>query len=84
MNMGEAEPWEDEHTMEDDDDDINSLAHGELEQHRELRHYARLVAWEMPLLSKLAKPFQPPTRDMPLRFRYTTSKRSHNFRKSGH
>ncbi|KAH7419910.1 putative 37S ribosomal protein S24, mitochondrial [Cadophora sp. MPI-SDFR-AT-0126] len=72
MNMGEAEPWEDEHTMEDDDDDINSLAHGELEQHRELRHYARLVAWEMPLLSKLAKPFQPPTRDMPLRFRYTT------------
>ncbi|KAK0109060.1 37S ribosomal protein S24, mitochondrial [Cadophora gregata f. sp. sojae] len=72
MNMGEAEPWEDEHTMEDDDDDINSLAHGELEQHRELRHYARLVAWEMPLLSKLAKPFQPPTRDMPLRYRYTT------------
>ncbi|KAH9218876.1 mitochondrial ribosomal subunit protein-domain-containing protein [Leptodontidium sp. 2 PMI_412] len=72
MNMGEAEPWEDEYTMEDDDDDINSLAHGELEQHREMRHYARLVAWEMPLLSKLAEPFQPPTRDMPLRFRYTS------------
>ncbi|KAL2071582.1 hypothetical protein VTL71DRAFT_12817 [Oculimacula yallundae] len=72
MNMGEAEPWEDEYTMEDEDDDLNSLAHGELEQHREMRHYARLIAWEMPLLSKLAKPFQPPTRDMPLRFRYTT------------
>ncbi|PBP18619.1 37S ribosomal protein [Diplocarpon rosae] len=72
MNMGEQEPWEDEYTMEDDDDDMNSLAHGELEQHRELRHYARLAAWEMPLLSKLAKPFQPPTRNMPLRFRYTT------------
>lgn len=53
MNMGEAEPWEDEYTMEDDDDDINSLAHGELEQHREMRHYARLVAWEMPLLSSM-------------------------------
>lgn len=51
MNMGEAEPWEDEYTMEDDDDDMNTLAHGELEQHREMRHYARLVAWEMPLLS---------------------------------
>ncbi|KAI6710866.1 hypothetical protein JHW43_006597 [Diplocarpon mali] len=72
MNMGEKEPWEDEWTMEDEDDDMNSLAHGELEQHREMRHYARLAAWEMPLLSKLAKPFQPPTRDMPLRFRYTT------------
>ncbi|KAK2625205.1 hypothetical protein QTJ16_005574 [Diplocarpon rosae] len=72
MNMGEQEPWEDEYTMEDDDDDMNSLAHGELEQHREMRHYARLAAWEMPLLSKLAKPFQPPTRNMPLRFRYTT------------
>ncbi|CZS92295.1 hypothetical protein WAI453_000177 [Rhynchosporium graminicola] len=72
MNMGEAEPWEDEYTMEDDDDDLNSLAHGELEQHREMRHYARIIAWEMPLLSKLVQPFQPPTREMPLRFRYTT------------
>lgn len=51
MNMGEPEPWEGEHTMQDDDDDMNSLAHGELEQHREMRHYARLAAWEMPLLS---------------------------------
>ena len=31
-------------------DDITSLAHGELEQHRELRKYARLAVWEMPLL----------------------------------
>ncbi len=58
MNMGEAEPWEDEYTMEDDDDDMNTLAHGELEQHREMRHYARLVAWEMPLLSSLFYWFQ--------------------------
>lgn len=56
MNMGEAEPWEDEYTMEDDDEDINSLAHGELEQHREMRHYARIIAWEMPLLSSMLCP----------------------------
>lgn len=32
-------------------DDISSLAHGELEQHREIREMARIAAWEMPLLS---------------------------------
>ena len=31
-------------------DDISSLAHGELEQHREMREYARIAVWEMPLL----------------------------------
>lgn len=31
-------------------DDITSEAHGELEQHRELREYARLIVWELPLL----------------------------------
>ena len=51
LNMGEPEPWEEEHIMEDDHDDITPLGHGELEQHREMRHYARLAAWEMPLLS---------------------------------
>ncbi|OCL07135.1 hypothetical protein AOQ84DRAFT_295677 [Glonium stellatum] len=59
----------------DDDyygDDITALGHGELEQHRELREYARLAAWELPLLSKLTKPFEPPNKNMPLRFRYTT------------
>lgn len=59
----------------DDDyygDDITALGHGELEQHRELREYARLAAWELPLLSKLAKPFEPPDKSTPLRFRYTT------------
>ncbi|OCK74955.1 hypothetical protein K432DRAFT_429715 [Lepidopterella palustris CBS 459.81] len=53
-------------------DDISALGHGELEQHRELREYARLAAWELPLLSKLAKPFEPPSKATPLRFRYTT------------
>ena len=52
MNMGDPEPWEEEGMMDDDQDDMPSLAHGELEQHREMRHYARLAAWEMPLLSR--------------------------------
>jgi small subunit ribosomal protein S35 len=33
-------------------DDITSHGHGELEQHRQLREYNRLVAWEMPLLNR--------------------------------
>jgi small subunit ribosomal protein S35 len=57
MNMGEPEPWEEEGMLQDDHDDITSLAHGELEQHREMRHYARLAAWEMPLLSSRWYPF---------------------------
>ncbi|KAF2690033.1 hypothetical protein K458DRAFT_412878 [Lentithecium fluviatile CBS 122367] len=53
-------------------DDLTSLGHGELEQHRELREYARLIAWELPLLSQLARPFEPPTSATPFRFRYTS------------
>lgn len=34
-----------------DEDDITSMAHGKLEEIREMRHYARLAVWEMPLLS---------------------------------
>ncbi|KAI1806733.1 mitochondrial ribosomal protein [Daldinia bambusicola] len=55
-----------------EEDDIMSLAHGKLEEYREQREYARISAWEMPLLSKLARPFEPPTAEQPLRFRYTT------------
>ncbi|KAL8873564.1 MAG: hypothetical protein Q9174_000980, partial [Haloplaca sp. 1 TL-2023] len=72
MAMGEIDEQD---SGEDDDfegDDITSTAHGELEQHREIRDYARIAAWEMPMLSKLAKPFVPPSQDQPLRFRYTT------------
>ncbi|KAI9681577.1 MAG: 37S ribosomal protein S24, mitochondrial [Trizodia sp. TS-e1964] len=72
INMGETDL---EGTGEDDEmdnDDITSIAHGELEQHREMRQYARIAAWEMPLLSKLSTPFQPPTDEQILRFRYTT------------
>jgi small subunit ribosomal protein S35 len=37
-------------------DDLTSHGHGELEQHRELREYARLIAWELPLLSRTSTP----------------------------
>lgn len=33
------------------EDDILSLAHGKLEEFREYREYARVAAWQMPLLS---------------------------------
>ncbi|KAI1081252.1 mitochondrial ribosomal subunit protein-domain-containing protein [Whalleya microplaca] len=55
-----------------DEDDILSLAHGKLEEFREYREYSRVAAWEMPLLSKLARPFEPPTTNEPLRFRFTS------------
>lgn len=55
-----------------DVENISSLAHRELEQHKELREMVRIAAWEMPLLSQLAKPFSPPTEDQVLKWRYTT------------
>ncbi|KAF7547100.1 hypothetical protein G7Z17_g7957 [Cylindrodendrum hubeiense] len=61
-----------EELEEFDEDDITSMAHGKLDQVREMRNYARLAVWEMPLLSKLAKPFVPPTEGEVLRWRYTT------------
>ncbi|KAK8089205.1 hypothetical protein PG997_004166 [Apiospora hydei] len=54
------------------DDDIMSMAHGKLEEFREYREYARVAAWQMPLLSKLTRKFEPPTAEQCLRFRYTT------------
>lgn len=52
LNMGEDEAIDGfPEFEEDDEDDIPTLAHGELEHHREMRHYARLAAWEMPMLS---------------------------------
>ncbi|KAI5818173.1 mitochondrial ribosomal subunit protein-domain-containing protein [Pyronema omphalodes] len=52
--------------------EMTSDAHAELDRHREIRHFARVAAYEMPILSQLAKPFVPPTAATPLRFRYTT------------
>ncbi|KAL3464081.1 mitochondrial ribosomal subunit protein-domain-containing protein [Aspergillus heterothallicus] len=54
------------------DDEITTPAHAELELHRELREYARITAWDMPFLSKLAQPFTLPPQTHILRFRYTT------------
>ncbi|KAJ5476601.1 hypothetical protein N7475_002330 [Penicillium sp. IBT 31633x] len=54
------------------DDEITSMAHAEMELHREMREYARITAWDMPMLSKLAKPFTLPPPTHILRFRYTT------------
>lgn len=38
---------------EDDfeEDDITGMGHAKLEEHREMREYARIAVWEMPLLS---------------------------------
>ena len=61
--MGEDEEQDTGEDEKFDNDDITSLAHSELEQHREMRHYARLAAWEMPLLSSMPLPnsnCQPP------------------------
>jgi hypothetical protein len=41
--MGEDEEFK--------EDDITSKGHAQLEQHREIRQYARWAVWEMPLLS---------------------------------
>jgi len=55
LNMGEREAIE-EDDWDEDEDDISSLGHGELERHREMRYYARLAAWEMPLLASKFAP----------------------------
>ncbi|RDI89941.1 hypothetical protein Vi05172_g377 [Venturia inaequalis] len=72
FNYGEDDPRAVGEDEEFQGDDISSQGHEELEQHRELREYARLAAWELPLLHRLAKPFEPPKQNQPLRFRYTT------------
>lgn len=52
LSMGETHPDLMMEDPEDEGDDITSTAHGELEQHREIREYTRIAAWEMPLLSR--------------------------------
>lgn len=41
------------------DDEITSMAHAEVELHREVREYARIAAWDMPLLSSKFSPLFP-------------------------
>jgi small subunit ribosomal protein S35 len=54
LNMNEKDSMED---PEFEEDDITALAHADLEQHREYRKYARLMAWEMPLLTRMSIPY---------------------------
>lgn len=56
MAMGEIDEQDSGEDEEFDGDDITSIAHGELEQHREIRDYARIAAWEMPMLSSMMHP----------------------------
>ncbi|KAJ5892433.1 hypothetical protein N7504_009124 [Penicillium tannophilum] len=35
------------------DDEITSMAHASMEVHREMREYARIAAWDMPMLSSM-------------------------------
>ena len=51
MAMGEVDEQDSGEDEDFEGDDITALGHGELEQHREMREYARIAAWEMPLLS---------------------------------
>jgi small subunit ribosomal protein S35 len=41
--------WDGEEEFEDND--MTHMAHGRLDEVREMRHYARLAVWELPLLS---------------------------------
>jgi small subunit ribosomal protein S35 len=56
-NQGFFQMGEKEDIGPDEDDfqgdDISSLGHAELEQTREIREYARLAGWEMPLLASM-------------------------------
>lgn len=54
MAMGEVEEQETGEDEEFEGDDMTSLAHGDLEQHREIREYARIATWEMPLLGSMS------------------------------
>ncbi|KAG5438249.1 hypothetical protein PCANB_003100 [Pneumocystis canis] len=53
-------------------DDITSLGHDYLNEHREIREYYRKIAWELPTLSKFSIPYEPPKKSEILKFRYTT------------
>lgn len=51
----DPETFTEEHD-EFDEDDITEMAHGKLEEVREMRHYQRLAVWELPLLSSKNPP----------------------------
>ena len=51
LAMGEDDEMDEGEDEVFEGNEMTSTAHGELEQHRELREYARIAAWEMPMLS---------------------------------
>lgn len=51
--------------------DITSMAHDQLEQHRLIRKYYRIMATEMPALAEFASEFKLPSASEYLRFKYT-------------
>ncbi|KTW28171.1 hypothetical protein T552_02030 [Pneumocystis carinii B80] len=53
-------------------DDITSLAHDYLDEHREIREYYRKIAWELPTLTKFSMKYKVPGKEDILKFRYTT------------
>ena len=59
MAMGEIDEQDSGEDEDFEGDDITSIAHGELEQHREIREYARIAAWDMPMLSSMPPPLSP-------------------------
>lgn len=56
LAMGEDDENEEGEDEVFEGNEMTSTAHGELEQHRELREYARITAWEMPMLSSTFPP----------------------------
>lgn len=48
---GEDDPQDIGEDEEFEGDDMTSIGHAQLEQHREIREYMRIAAWEMPMLS---------------------------------
>ncbi|AGO13730.1 AaceriAGL140Cp [[Ashbya] aceris (nom. inval.)] len=54
-------------------DELPTLAHTLVDQHREQRFYNRLAAYELPLLAQYRQEYQPPSRKThPVLYRYTT------------
>jgi small subunit ribosomal protein S35 len=49
-DLEDPEPLTEEHD-EFDEDDMTEMAHSKLEEIREMRQYARMAVWELPLLS---------------------------------
>ena len=64
--------WDLENLPEFDGHDFTSRAHDQLTAQRIFREYYRKMAYELPQLSKFARPFTPPTVKQPLQFRYQT------------